>query len=181
MAISVNDTPAISAMMTIKRIEAPRRLRITHPRDQSLFRTWFCLFVLGIVLCGFAGSVEGFRSQYNASGRYHEVGTSPGCAWKLVGSQEGLEGRELFVLVNKAAESDRKLYDDAIEHLCQADEWCGLHFWSDSSLIPNLLPMSDPQTAAEVANFTRSPSSGFGQFAWNCRVHNDPLNCFSYQ
>jgi len=41
--------------------------------------------------------------------------------------------------------------------------------------------MSDQQIASEVANYTQNPDTGFVQFVWNCHVHNDPLNCFSYQ
>lgn len=181
MANSINDVQKIGSLMTIQRTETPGSIRIAQPRTQGFFRTWFGLFLLGTLLCGWVGPMKGIQSRQKGSGMYDEAGIALGSGWKRVGSQEGLQGREQFVLVKKTSESDRKLYDDAIEHLCKVDEWCGLHFWSDSSLIPTHLPMSDLQAAAEVANFTQNPDTGFAQFVWNCRFHYDPLNCFSYQ
>jgi hypothetical protein len=181
MAIRVNDKLAIGAVMRINRIEGPCSIRTAQPRAQGFFRTWFGLLLLGFVLCGWADPMNVLRRRHKASGSSDEVGLAQRSSWKLVGSHEGLQGREQFVLVKKTSVSDEKSYDDAIKHLCPVDEWCGLDFWSDSSQIPSHLPMSDLQTAAEVANFTRDPATGFSQFVWNCRVHNDPLNCFSYQ
>ena len=183
MATALDDTHAIGAVMTIKRIEARgSSIGIAEPRARRFFLTWLGFFLLGtLIYGGWARPLKGLPSRYEASGRIDKVGIALGDGWKLVGTQKGLQGREQFVLVKKISESDQKLYDDAIKHLCRVDEWCGLHFWSDPALIPTHLPMSDLQTAAEVADFTQNPDTGFAQFLWNCRIHPDPLNCFSYQ
>jgi hypothetical protein len=178
---SVSDAQEIGAVMTVKRIDVSDSMRLSQPPGQSLFRNWFSLLLFGILLCGSADLMSGRRSRHEASDRNNELAMSHGKGWRLAGSQDVVLGQEQFVLVRKASESDRQIYDDAIKHLCRLDKWCGLHFWSDASLIPNRLPMSNLQTATEVANYTRNPDTGFAQFVWNCRVHQDPLNCFSYK
>lgn len=182
MVTSVSDAQELGAVMTVKRIDVSDCKRSPQLSGRSFFRSWFSLFLFGILMCGSAtDSMKGRWSRHKAPDKNNELAMSHGKRWRLAGSQDVVLGQEQFVLVRKASESDRQIYDDAIEHLCRLDEWCGLHFWSDSSLIPNRLPMSDRQTATEVANYTRNPDTGFAQFVWNCRVHNDPLNCFSYQ
>jgi len=137
--------------------------------------------MVAALLCGWADLPSRRRGLQATSGDLEQIANTQRKGWKLVGSQPGIQGQEQFVLVEEASESNRKIYDDAIGRLCRKDEWCGLHFWSNSSLIPNHLPMSDLQAASEVANYTQNPDTGFVQFVWNCRVHNDPLSCFSYQ
>lgn len=139
------------------------------------------LFMVATLVCGWTDwAGRGCRQRHAAPGQRNEVAKTNGSRWQLVVVQPGIQGREQFVLVEKASESDPKVYDDAIAHLCRSDEWCGLHFWSDSSLIPSHLPMSDLQATSEVANYTQNPDTGFTQLVWNCRVHHDPLNCFSF-
>jgi hypothetical protein len=173
---SVSDAQEIGAVMTVERIDVSGSVGLSQPPGQRLFRNWFPLLLFGILLCGSADLMNGRRSWHEAS-----AAMSHGKGWRLAGSQDGVLGQEQFVLVRKASESDRQIYDDAIKHLCRLDKWCGLHFWSDASLIPNRLPMSNLQTSTEVANYTRNLDTGFKQFVWNCRVHQDPLSCFSYQ
>jgi hypothetical protein len=175
MAIE-GDRPLSSAVLIIKRNKAPDGLLLVQPPARTRFVTALSLALAATLLCGWANLASGRRTQQAASG---DLAHSKG--WKLVGGQRGVEGQEQFVLVEAASESNRKLYDDVIARLCRKGEWCGLQFWSDSSLIPNHLPLSDDQAASEVANYTQNPDSGFAQFVWNCRVRNDPLNCFSYR
>jgi len=137
--------------------------------------------MVAALLCGWADLPSRRRGLQATSGDLEQIANTQRKGWKLVGSQQGVQGQEQFVLVEETSESNRKLYDDVIKHLCRKDEWCGLHFWSNSALIPNHLPMSDLQATSEVANYTQNPDTGFEQFVWNCHVHNDPLNCFSYQ
>lgn len=177
---AVDDAKTVCPVMTVTRIAVCDSVP-PRPRAQSLFRNWASLLLFGILLCGSAHLMGGRSRRPIASGGNDQLAIAHRNGWRLVGSQEVVQGQEQFVLIVKASESDRETFDDAIEHLCRVDEWCGLHFWSDTSLIPNRLPMSDVQTAAQVANYTRNPDTGFAQFVWNCRVHDDPVNCFSFQ
>lgn len=166
MVTSVSDTQEIGAVMTVKRTDVSGSMRSSPPPGQSLFRNWVSLLLLGILLCGWADLMSGRRSRHQASDRNIDLAMSPGKGWRLAGSLDVVLGQEQFVLIRKASESDRQIYDDAIKHLCRLDEWCGLHFWSDASLIPNRLPMSNLQTAKEVANYTQNPISNV-----QCKIH----------
>ena len=175
-----NDLQPISAVLTIKRTAVSDNVRPAEPRARSLFLNGLSLLIVGALLSGWV-ILPSRRQRLQAASGLDQIANTQTKGWKLVGGQQGVQGREQFVLVEETSKSNPKLYDDAIAHLCRKDEWCGLHFWSNSALIPNHLPMSDLQATSEVANYTRNPDTGFEQFVWNCHVHNDPLNCFSYQ
>lgn len=166
------DAQPTSAVLTISRIEVPDSARPVASPGRRLFLAGLRLLIVAVLMCGWP-DLTGERGSQLANPQKE--------GWKLVGGQQGVLGQEQFVLVEGASRSNPKLYDDVIRRLCRKDEWCGLHFWSSSPLIPNRLPMSDLQAASEVANYTQYPDTGFTQFVWNCQVHNDPLNCFRYQ
>jgi hypothetical protein len=171
----------ISAVLAIKRTVVSDNARPAERPTRKLLLSGLSLLMVAAPLWGWADLTRGGWRRPAVAGDLDRIANTPGQPWKLVGGQLGVQGQEQFVLVEEASESNPKLYDDVIRHLCRRDEWCGLDFWSNSSLIPNHLPMSDQQIASEVANYTQNPDTGFVQFVWNCHVHNDPLNCFSYQ
>jgi hypothetical protein len=175
------DRQPTSAVLIIQRTEVRDNLRLLRRPTRSLFLTGLSLLMVVALLGGWANLWHGRRIQQTASPDLDQIENVQSKGWKLVGGQQSVQGQEQFVLVEEASESNPKLYDEVIRRLCRKDEWCGLQFWSDSSLIPDHLPMSDLQAASEVANYTQNPDTGFVQFVWNCRVHNDPLNCFSYE
>jgi len=176
------DGQPINAVLTFGRTVASDDARPVERPTRRLLLTGLSLLMVAAPLCGWTDLTRGgWRRQAVAAGDLDRSTNTGGQRWKLVGGRQGVQGQEQFVLVEEASESNPKLYDDVIRHLCRKDEWCGLHFWSNSALIPNHLPMSDLQATSEVANYTRNPDTGFEQFVWNCHVHNDPLNCFSYQ
>jgi hypothetical protein len=181
MAIEVIDSHPIGAVLKIERAEGAECTPLAEAPERIYLRAALSLLMVAILVCAWTDwAGRDWKRPPAAPGQPNEISKTNRTRWQLVVAQPGIRGREQFVLVEKQSESDQKLYDDAIAHLCRSDEWCGLHFWSDSSLIPSHLPMSDLQAACEVANYTQNPDTGFTQFVWNCRVHDDPLNCFSY-
>ena len=95
--------------------------------------------------------------------------------WELVRTHYMLQ----LVAVDKEKESDKDVYRDAWRTLCTLGERCFILFWSDRDQIPLNLPMNDAQASAQVASYTRNPHTGYTKFLWNCRIRNDPENCFS--
>lgn len=96
--------------------------------------------------------------------------------WELVRTQ----GMMKLVHVAKANENDRSVYRNAIRSLCSAGEYCYISFWSTRALVPARLPMSDAEAQAQVASYTRNPSTGLDEFLPTCRIEKDPNKCFSY-
>ncbi len=94
--------------------------------------------------------------------------------WSLAGAQ----GKVEFVLVARAHENDRAVYESAIRVLCAPGAFCKLMFWSDPAKTPHRLPMSDAEVAAKVADYTINPWTGYTHFQWNCRIVSDPDICF---
>jgi hypothetical protein len=97
-----------------------------------------------------------------------------GKSWERVSST----GQMQLVWIAKDAESDRRVYDDAISALCRPKDWCGLLFWSDRQKMPMKLPMSDAQASAQVAAYTYNPRTNFREFLLNCRINPNPNECF---
>ena|SRR6266480_4484827 len=96
--------------------------------------------------------------------------------WELVRTQAMTK----LVYVTKAKEADRTVYQDAIRSLCTAGEYCYIGFWSTRGLVPSHMPMSDAEAEAQVASYTRNPSTGFDEFLLTCRIEKDRRKCFSY-
>jgi hypothetical protein len=174
------DGQRISAVLTIERTVVSDNVRPAERPTRKLLLTGLSLLMVAAPLCGWADLTRGGWRRQAVAGDIHQIANTQRKGWKLVGAGEGIYGQEQFVLVEEASESNPKLYTDVIEHLCRKNQWCGLDFWSNPALIPSQLPMSDQQIASEVANYTQNPAASFVQFVWNCHVHNDPLNCFSY-
>src|SRR5215472_3757072 len=150
---SKGDAQPISAVLTIKRTAVSDSVRPAQPPGRSLFPTGVSLLMVAALLCGWADLPSRRRGLQATSGDLEQIANTQRKGWKLVGSQQGVQGQEQFVLVEKASESNPKLYDDVIEHLCRKDEWCGLHFWSNSALIrttfqcpTSRLPQKSPTT-----------------------------------
>lgn len=95
--------------------------------------------------------------------------------WELVLTQ----GKIKRVLIDKAKEKDQQIYRNAIVALCVPGDFCFIQFWSDRFLIPNKPIMTDAQAVAQVADYKKNPKTGYEAFLWNCRINNDPKNCFS--
>ena len=107
---------------------------------------------------------------------YPDLTPIAGNGWELKGGQ----GMMQFVLVDKAKERSEPVYQDAIHKLCEPENICALHFWSDERFIPvKYTSMSDAEANAEVAIYGRNPLTGLTNFMWNCRINNDPNKCFS--
>ena len=85
-----------------------------------------------------------------------------------------------LVYVAKTKEADRAVYQDAIRSLCRTGEYCYISFWSTRALVPARIPMSDAEARAQVASYTRNPTTGFNEFLLTCRIEKDPNKCFSY-
>ncbi len=94
--------------------------------------------------------------------------------WELVRTQ----GMMKLVHVAKTKEADRAVYQDAIRSLCRAGEYCFISFWSTRALVPARLPMSDAEAKAQVASYTRNPSTGLDEFLLTCRIEKDRNKCF---
>ena len=94
--------------------------------------------------------------------------------WEFVATQ----GLMKIVVIEKQREGSRETYQDAIDHLCQPNKYCLLNFWSEKNFVPKKFPMSDAEADAKVAQFIRNPNTNFEQFLWNCRIRNDPKECF---
>ncbi len=94
--------------------------------------------------------------------------------WELVRTQ----GMMKLVHIANTKEGDRAVYQDAIRSLCTAGEYCSIGFWSTRALVPGRLPMSDAEAKAQVASYTRNPSTGFDEFLLACRIEKDRNKCF---
>jgi hypothetical protein len=96
-------------------------------------------------------------------------------AWHLVRTQ----GMMKLVAVADHRKADRAAYQEAINGLCSPGQFCSIMFWTNRSVVPDSLPMTDAEAAAQTASYTKNPNTGFEQFLWSCRIKNDPSQCFS--
>jgi len=96
--------------------------------------------------------------------------------WELVRNQ----GMMRLVLVSKAKERDRSVYQDAIRSVCTPGQYCWVLFWSSRASVPSRIPMSDAQARAQVASYTRNPATGLDEFLMTCRIEKDPSKCFGW-
>jgi hypothetical protein len=94
--------------------------------------------------------------------------------WELVRTQRRMK----LVVVSKTRQGDIALYKEAIQGVCGNGQMCIVHFWTDRKRVPATIPMSTAELKAKTASYTRNPNTGFEQFLWNCRIKNDPNQCF---
>lgn len=94
--------------------------------------------------------------------------------WDLIRTQ----GMTHMAAVSKTKEASEATYRDAIRALCKPGQHCYVMIWSDRKQVPAKLPMTDAQSAAQVASYTKNPVTGFEELLWNCRLRNDPKMCF---
>ena len=104
--------------------------------------------------------------------------------WELKGLLRGTHGRVYFVLIDAAKEADRMVYDAAIKKFCSSALACFIWFWSDETkmFVPSgsqdIWDMTDAQLSASTAVYQFIPHSNFKKWRWNCKVVNDPNNCW---
>lgn len=95
--------------------------------------------------------------------------------WERVRQQ----GMQQLVAIAKPKEGDRAVYQDAIRSLCRPGERCFILFWSDRSMVPAKLPMTDRELRAQVGSYTRNPSSGYDKLLLLCRYGRAGGDCIS--
>jgi hypothetical protein len=94
--------------------------------------------------------------------------------WELV----TMAGKFQHVWISKEQEGNRSLYEKIIAQLCPTKGWCGISFWTDRTVIPMRLPMSEAQSAAQVASFIYNPASNYRRLLFSCRINPNPKDCF---
>lgn len=72
----------------------------------------------------------------------------------------GVQGNFHFVRIDAALASDRETYRQAIAEIAGAAPLVKILFWSDRTMIPARLPMSDEEAAAQVADYSRNRNTG---------------------
>jgi hypothetical protein len=101
--------------------------------------------------------------------------SSYGKDWEM----ERIVGKVAMVYVSKEKENDVQVYKDAVNDLCKKGQFCMIMFWSNKKHIPTSFPMSDKQEKELNASYTFNPKTGYKKLLWNCRIVNDPSQCFS--
>lgn len=91
----------------------------------------------------------------------------------------GKIGQIDMVVIDKDKEKDQDVYEMAIEAVCIDKNWCRVLFWSDTTLVPKKLPMTDAQVKGLTASWTYNGSTQLRKLLWACRIVNDPSQCFS--
>ena len=91
----------------------------------------------------------------------------------------GKIGQIDMVVIDKGKEKDQDVYRMAIESVCMDRNWCRVLFWSDPTLVPKKLPMTDAQVKGLTASWTYNGSTQLRKLLWACRIVNDPSQCFS--
>jgi hypothetical protein len=86
------------------------------------------------------------------------------------------------LLLDDRNERSEPIYRDAIASLCGTDKVtrCVVQFWIDARLVPPFGGEWTPaQAAGQTVNYVRNPRTRGEKFHWNCRLNNDPNNCFT--
>jgi hypothetical protein len=100
---------------------------------------------------------------------------SGGEPWRLVRTV----GMMQMVLVEQSLEKNQEIYRQAIKKLCSGKNLCFVYFWTDESLVPSAMPMTDTQSNALKANWSYNGNTGHRQLLWSCKIVSDPNQCFS--
>lgn len=85
---------------------------------------------------------------------------------------------DALVVIDKEKETDVGVYQKAARALCVPGKHCFISFWSDRRYVPSSFPMTDEQVDAQIASYTKNPTTGYDKLLWNCRIKNDLDNCF---
>lgn len=94
--------------------------------------------------------------------------------WHLAGTR----GIMNFVVVSKEREADKDVYLEAIQSICKVGENCKIIFWASADHVPTSWPMTDAQRESRVVDYFKEGNSEEEKFLWNCRIVNDPSQCF---
>lgn len=96
--------------------------------------------------------------------------------WRLTGST----GIMNFVVLTAPAEKDADVFHFAVASICGTKTKCQVLFWPPGAKAPTDLPMSDKQTATQIAHWQFNAATGLRRFLWSCTVFPDtpPDECF---
>lgn len=100
--------------------------------------------------------------------------TADNARWQVVG-QQGLV-RMVIVPVDEAR--DQRLYDTAVQALCQPERTCFLNFYTNSTGATPALPLPDAIAGEATATYRFSAKNGVTVFMWSCRLKVADRECF---
>jgi hypothetical protein len=79
------------------------------------------------------------------------------------------------------ASSDAAQVEIAARKLCEGATHCSVHGFSDQSLMPTAMPMTDREVSGLVYSYSLNRMSGMDESMWDCAtfVVVDPARCMS--
>jgi len=133
----------------------------------------FGVIVLLVVL-GMTGVVVYFASGGNSSTSGSAVSHRDG-GWRQVRTV----GQIQMVVVDASLWRDKDVYRRAANAVCRDQHnFCKVLFWSDASLVPTAMPMTDAQARAMKADWVFNGRTGWKSL-WSCDIDPDPSLCFT--
>jgi hypothetical protein len=88
-------------------------------------------------------------------------------------------GQIRLVVVDASLWRDKDVYRRAASAVCRdQNNFCKVLFWSDASMVPSAIPMTDAQARAMKADWVFNGRTGWRSI-WSCEIEPDPNQCFS--